>query len=92
MASSTVAALEFADACIAGVAGVFGVFDPAGSPPDPDLDPESSPEAFAPAIAGEGGSKVCISWRAVLILLRRPCSAILWLVRLLVRFVESSEG
>ena len=40
----------------------------------------------------EGGRRLAISWRAVLMRLRRPCSAILWDVRLEVRFVERVSG
>jgi hypothetical protein len=38
------------------------------------------------------GNRAAISCRAVLIRFRRPCSAILWLVRLLVKFSDKASG
>ena len=38
------------------------------------------------------GSNAAISWSAVLMRFRRPCSAILWDVRLLVRFSDKASG
>lgn len=68
---------------------------PTPVPPVAPLLPASTGPATPPIPLGWGvdeGSKEAISCRALLMRLRRPCSAILWEVRFDVRFVERASG
>jgi hypothetical protein len=76
MASSTVLALLLLDIA-------------ALSPESPSVLPALS---LLPLVIGAGGSRLSISFNATLILLRRPCSASLWLVRFELKFSASASG